>query len=111
VLDIKEYQNEIDEFLAREARAMNHTHHVPPPNKRKDFEELKEQPSSEWLKGGKLRDYQLHGLNWLIYSWCNNTNVILADEMGLGKTIQTISFLGYLQFELNISGPFLVVAP
>lgn len=35
--------------------------------------------------GGTLRDYQLEGLNWLIYSWMNNTNSILADEMGLGK--------------------------
>jgi hypothetical protein len=35
--------------------------------------------------GGALRDYQLEGLNWLIYSWMNNTNAILADEMGLGK--------------------------
>ncbi len=35
--------------------------------------------------GGQLRDYQLEGLNWLVFSWMNNTNGILADEMGLGK--------------------------
>lgn len=29
------------------------------------FEPLKEQPSS--LSGGSLRDYQLEGLNWLVY--------------------------------------------
>ncbi|PPS05497.1 hypothetical protein GOBAR_AA15131 [Gossypium barbadense] len=44
---------------------------------------LDEQP--EWLRGGKLRDYQLEGLNFLVNSWRNDTNVILADEMGLGK--------------------------
>jgi chromodomain-helicase-DNA-binding protein 1 len=63
------------------------------------------------LKGGELRDYQLEGLNWLVYSWCNNTNVILADEMGLGKTIQALAFLGYLQYEQGIPGPFLVIVP
>ena len=41
---------------------------------------LLEQP--EWLRGGgKLRDYQLDGLNWLIYSWSKDHNSILADEM------------------------------
>lgn len=82
---------------------------------------LDEQP--EWLKGGKLRDYQLEGLNFLVnrfshlpesihviqcqirclimaflqHSWRNDTNVILADEMGLGKTVQSVSMLGFLQ--------------
>jgi len=50
-----------------------------------------------WLKGGKLRDYQLEGLNFLVNSWRNDTNVILADEMGLGKTIQSVSMVGFLQ--------------
>ena len=31
--------------------------------------------------------------------------------MGLGKTIQTISFLNCLQYEKQISGPFLIIAP
>ena len=30
----------------------------------------------------------MQSLNWMIYSWLNNTNIILADEMGLGKTVQ-----------------------
>eukprot|EP01124_Arcella_intermedia_P027112 TRINITY_DN5241_c0_g1_i1.p1 TRINITY_DN5241_c0_g1~~TRINITY_DN5241_c0_g1_i1.p1 ORF type:complete len:1373 (+),score=407.42 TRINITY_DN5241_c0_g1_i1:532-4119(+) len=64
----------------------------------------------KWL-AGELRDYQVEGVNWLIKGWCNNRNVILADEMGLGKTVQTICFLGYLQFIHQIRGPFLVVAP
>ena len=54
---------------------------------------LEQQPS--WLLGGgKLRDYQLDGLNWLIYSWATNHNAILADEMGLGKTIQCVAMVG-----------------
>jgi len=31
--------------------------------------------------------------------------------MGLGKTVQTISFLGYLYREMQVSYPFLVVVP
>lgn len=48
----------------------------------------------DFLRAGQLRDYQLEGLNWLIYSWMQNNNCILADEMGLGKTIQCVSFIG-----------------
>lgn len=59
----------------------------------------------------ELRDYQLDGLNWLVYSWCKQNSVILADEMGLGKTIQTIGFLSYLFNEHNLYGPFLLVVP
>ncbi|XP_062114401.1 protein CHROMATIN REMODELING 5-like [Humulus lupulus] len=70
---------------------------------------LDEQP--EWLRGGKLRDYQLEGLNFLVNSWRNDTNVILADEIGLGKTIQSVSMLGFLQNAQHIHGPFLVVVP
>lgn len=59
----------------------------------------------------ELRDYQLDGLNWLVYSWCKQNSVILADEMGLGKTIQTIGFLSYLFNEYSLYGPFLLVVP
>ncbi|XP_022632423.1 probable ATP-dependent DNA helicase CHR23 isoform X2 [Vigna radiata var. radiata] len=70
---------------------------------------LEEQP--EWLKGGKLRDYQLEGLNFLVNSWRNDTNVILADEMGLGKIVQSVSMLGFHQNAQQIHGPFLGVVP
>ena len=53
---------------------------------------LEAQP--EWLKAGILRDYQLEGLNWLVYSWAKGHNSILADEMGLGKTVQCVSMIG-----------------
>ena len=60
---------------------------------------------------GQLRPYQIQGLNWLISLHNNGLSGILADEMGLGKTLQTISFLGYLRYIKNVSGPFLVIAP
>ncbi len=72
-------------------------------------EEIKEQPSI--LTGGKLKSYQMFGLNWMISLYNNNLNGILADEMGLGKTIQTISLFAYLIEHKNNEGPFLVVVP
>ena len=60
---------------------------------------------------GKMRPYQLQGLNWMVSLHHNGLNGILADEMGLGKTLQTISFLGYLKHYRNIAGPHLVVVP
>ena len=60
---------------------------------------------------GEMRDYQVAGLNWLVSLHENGISGILADEMGLGKTLQTISFLGYLRFFNDITGPHLVVVP
>ncbi|KAL3347988.1 hypothetical protein AABB24_021560 [Solanum stoloniferum] len=60
---------------------------------------------------GKMRDYQLAGLNWMIRLYENGINGILADEMGLGKTLQTISLLAYLHEFRGITGPHMVVAP
>lgn len=61
--------------------------------------------------GRKLRDYQLEGLNWLVFNWYQRRNCILADEMGLGKTIQTLAFYNHLYKHEHIRGPYLVVAP
>ncbi|KAJ7623380.1 SNF2 family N-terminal domain-containing protein [Roridomyces roridus] len=60
---------------------------------------------------GEMRPYQLQGLNWMVSLHHNGLNGILADEMGLGKTLQTISFLSYLKFNRDISGPHLIVVP
>jgi DNA helicase INO80 len=60
---------------------------------------------------GKLKSYQVKGLNWLVNLFEQGINGILADEMGLGKTIQTICFLAHLAEVQDIWGPFLVVAP
>ncbi|SBT70542.1 DEAD/DEAH box helicase, putative [Plasmodium malariae] len=49
------------------------------------------------LVGGKLMQYQLEGLEWLVSLYNNNLHGILADEMGLGKTVQTISLFAYLK--------------
>ncbi|KAH3903402.1 chromatin-remodeling ATPase ISW1 SCDLUD_001037 [Saccharomycodes ludwigii] len=60
---------------------------------------------------GKLRPYQIQGLNWLVSLHRHNLSGILADEMGLGKTLQTISFLGYIRYLEKKPGPFLIIAP
>lgn len=72
-------------------------------------ETVSEQPSI--LTGGKLKDYQIKGLQWMISLYNNNLNGILADEMGLGKTIQTISLITYLIEKKKQNGPFLVIVP
>lgn len=57
-----------------------------------------------------LKDYQLEGVRWLASLFENGVSGILADEMGLGKTIQVIALVAHL-LTMNVSGPFLVVAP
>ena len=69
---------------------------------------LTEQPS---CVTGKLRPYQIEGLNFLIGLFERGLNGILADEMGLGKTLQTISLLGFLRQYKNITGPHLIIVP
>ncbi|KAI9337591.1 SNF2 family N-terminal domain-containing protein [Zopfochytrium polystomum] len=66
---------------------------------------------SSLLVGGKLKDYQIKGLQWMISLYNNRLNGILADEMGLGKTIQTISLITYLMEKKRQPGPFLVIIP
>lgn len=73
------------------------------------LEEITEQP--HMLKFGKLKSYQVLGLQWLVSLYVNNLNGILADEMGLGKTIQTIALLCYIIETKHNEGPFLIIAP
>ena len=75
----------------------------------KQLTRLYYQPSS--LTGGKLTDYQLDGLNWLISLYERGLNGILADEMGLGKTIQSIALMAYLKQFKKKYGYFLVIVP
>ena len=49
---------------------------------------LTAQPTT--LGFGKMRQYQLEGLNWMIRLQENGVNGILADEMGLGKTVSPL---------------------
>jgi ATP-dependent DNA helicase len=62
------------------------------------------------VTGGKMRKYQLEGLEWMKSLWMNGLCGILADEMGLGKTVQAISLIAFFK-EHNVSGPFLIAAP
>lgn len=84
--------------------------------RKKDVLEMLAKPKKSDTKqpklvtGGKLKDYQLDGLEWLITLYENGLNGILADEMGLGKTIQCIAFISFL-IENGITGPYLIVAP
>lgn len=72
-------------------------------------EEVKEQ--SSLLVNGKLKEYQVKGLEWLVSLYNNNLNGILADEMGLGKTIQTIALITYLMEKKKVFGPYLIIVP
>ncbi|KAJ3708494.1 hypothetical protein LUZ61_012199 [Rhynchospora tenuis] len=72
-------------------------------------EKVTEQP--KMLQGGKLRPYQLEGLQWMLSLFNNNLNGILADEMGLGKTIQTIALISYLIENKGVTGPHMIIAP
>lgn len=93
------------------------THKALPP---KDKWKPKKRPHPDlWVKldaspkykgANMLREYQLEGLNWLLFSWYNSRNCILADEMGLGKTIQSLTFI-HAVWEYGIRGPFLIIAP
>ena len=57
-----------------------------------------------------LRNYQLHGLNWLNFLDEHQLGGILADDMGLGKTMQVIAFMLLLK-EKGHTETHLVVVP
>ncbi len=74
----------------------------------KDWKKLDEMPT--FKNNNELRDYQLEGINWLLYCYYKRQNCILADEMGLGKTVQSITFLEMV-YRAGVQGPFLIIAP
>ncbi|GBE87288.1 ISWI chromatin-remodeling complex ATPase ISW2 [Sparassis crispa] len=79
------------------------TGHVP-------LHEITEQP--KLVKGGQMKDYQLHGLSFLAWMFENGMNCILGDEMGLGKTLQTLSLFAYIKENARgTMDPHLVVCP
>jgi SWI/SNF-related matrix-associated actin-dependent regulator of chromatin subfamily A member 5 len=66
---------------------------------------LTSQPTT--LGFGKMRPYQLEGLNWMIRLQENGVNGILADEMGLVSPAQFVVVIGPLfEFCLSIFDPF-----
>ncbi|KAJ2391461.1 hypothetical protein GGI05_002937, partial [Coemansia sp. RSA 2603] len=87
------------------------------------FSPFKVQP--EYLRGGTMFDYQIDGVNWLLYQRNCNKAAILADDPGLGKTIQTIAFLSAIYYSTVPEGlrdlsaaksnlgtfPFLLIVP
>ncbi|KAI0784033.1 SNF2 family N-terminal domain-containing protein [Abortiporus biennis] len=75
------------------------------------FKELEAQP--DLIAGGVMKDYQLHGLSFLVWMYRNGINCILADEMGLGKTLQTLSLFAYIKEHAPGAHlePHLVVCP
>ena len=61
---------------------------------------------------GKLRPYQLAGVQWLYLLTQLRLGACLADDMGLGKTIQVLSLLLVLKNEAALERkPCLLVAP
>ena len=62
------------------------------------------------MTGGKLRDYQRRGAQWMVSLYENGLNGILADEMGLGKTIQVIALLSHLR-SMGVMGAMMICAP
>jgi DNA helicase INO80 len=60
---------------------------------------------------GKLKKYQLQGLQWLVDLYNQGINGMLCDEMGLGKTVQTIAFLTHIHTVHKPRYPFLIITP
>ncbi|KAI4345493.1 hypothetical protein L6164_012612 [Bauhinia variegata] len=100
------YENEDESDQAKHYKESNEKYYMMAHSIK---ESIAEQPSC--LKNGKLREYQMNGLRWLVSLYNNHLNGILADEMGLGKTVQVIALICYLMEAKNDRGPFLVVVP
>ncbi|GLS90638.1 helicase/SNF2 family domain protein [Psychromonas marina] len=58
-----------------------------------------------------LRDYQLAGLNWLVFMNEYGFSGVLADDMGLGKTIQALAYLLYKKQHQQLTQPAIVICP
>ncbi|KZO91804.1 hypothetical protein CALVIDRAFT_335743 [Calocera viscosa TUFC12733] len=71
--------------------------------------DIAEQP--RLVRAGKMRDYQLTGLSFLVTMYQNRVNAILGDEMGMGKTLQTLSLFAYIKEEDTVRDPHLVICP
>ncbi len=65
------------------------------------------EPSPPAGLAATLRDYQLHGYQWMIRLAHWGAGACLADDMGLGKTFQSLAVV----LERSVNGPTLVVAP
>ncbi|KAK0364071.1 ATP-dependent DNA helicase Hrp3 [Friedmanniomyces endolithicus] len=102
-------QSEIDRYLARIQNQPQSNTRESNIATRTDYRPFRTQP--DYIKGGQLREFQIHGVNFLAHHWCKGNNVILADEMGLGKTVQTVAFMDWMRHDRGQQGPFIVVVP
>ncbi|KAM9483665.1 chromodomain-helicase-DNA-binding protein 6 isoform 2-T2 [Clarias gariepinus] len=105
-----ELQEDVDPVKIREFEELKKIPELTPVERPSPEKWQKLEQSREYRNGNQLREYQLEGMNWLLFNWYNRKNCILADEMGLGKTIQSITFL-YEIFLMGLRGPFLIIAP
>jgi chromodomain-helicase-DNA-binding protein 7 len=114
--DLKFYYHEVWEFWQRQRPPSPSDYFTSHPTVA-EYQKLTVSPHFGETEDGEteltLRDYQLEGVNWLLWNWWNGRSCILADEMGLGKTIQSVGFLHQLRFnpKTKVNGPFLIVAP
>ncbi len=60
---------------------------------------------------GKLREYQVRGVSWLVYLERVGLGACLADDMGLGKTVQVLASVLNDKAANADGGPTLLVAP
>lgn len=102
-------QTEIDRYLDRSSKLPVSDKKEANLATRSPYKPFRTQP--DYIKFGQLREFQMHGINFLAHNWCKGNNVILADEMGLGKTVQTVSFMNWLIHDRGQQGPFIVVVP
>lgn len=86
---IKKAKVEDDEYKAEEKNYYSIAHDIREP--------VTEQASI--LVNGKLKEYQIKGLEWLVSLFNNNLNGILADEMGNFPSINLkIHFMAFYLF-------------
>lgn len=105
---LKQGQNE----LSRLVKIFGDNSNLSEGNINKAVEKYKRELDSYHFKnGGKLRDYQIEGVAWMVSNYVNGRSSILADEMGLGKTLQTVVFIDILLKNLKRGGPALVIVP
>ncbi|GMF11826.1 unnamed protein product [Phytophthora lilii] len=93
----------------RKVALAKHTPH----HKRKNFRgyTANSPPPCKKEQNFQLRDYQLTGVNWMLFNWYQKRNSMLADEMGLGKTVQTVMYINHLAIVERTPKPFIIVAP
>jgi superfamily II DNA/RNA helicase len=100
-------KQQIEQFRERVKPRPPVTEHT---RRREHPQAVTQQPS--WLVGGKLYEYQLKGLEWLMRAWADSRSAILGDEMGLGKTVQALGHLSMVRLASSWStNPSLVVVP